>query len=167
MFQEDVSDIDQFVVQYQDFCDTAQITTRYDDLRLSVSAPIQESEGDNNFDCCNAELVIGVEIHWLAGLDKMDAVITCLRNPRYTAKFKEYKKHLKQYASKRISKTPNSKCTEYVVRTDCTWALERSDIKDACAVIVDLLGIDAEGMEMSGELARMSLIIQLKPPHNI
>ncbi len=155
--------LDQFVVQYQDFCDTEQITTRYDDLRFSL-APIQESKGDNNFDCCNAELVIGVEIHWLAGLHKMDAVITCLRNPRYTAKFKEYKKHLKQYVSKRVS---NSKCAEFIVRTDCAWALEKSDIKDACAVIVDLLGIDAEGMEISGELARMSLIIRLKPPqHN-
>ncbi len=160
-------DLDQFGVQYQDFYDTARMTTQYDDLRFSLSAPISESKGDNNFDCSNAELVIGVEIHWLAGLHKMDAVITYLRNPRCTAKFKEYKKHLKQYASKRVSKSSNSKCAEYVVRTDCAWALEKSDIKDACAVIVDLLGIDAEGMDVSGELARMSLIIRLKPPeHN-
>ncbi len=160
-------DLDQFGVQYHDFCDTARMTTQYDDLRFSLSAPISESKGDNNLDCSNAELVIGVEIHWLAGLEKMDAVITYLRNPRCAAKFKEYKKHLKQYVSKRVSKTPNSKCAEYVVRTDCTWALERSDIKDACAVIVDLLGINAKGMDVSGELARMSLIIRLKPPqHN-
>ncbi len=156
-------------IQYRDFCDTAQMTTQYDDLRFSLSAPIQESKGDNNLDCSNAELVIGVEIHWLAGLYKMDAVITYLRNPRCSGKFKEYKKHLKQYLSKRVSKTPNSKCAEYVVRTDCTWALEESDIKDACAVIVDLLGIDdVKRMEISGELVRRNLVIQLKSPkHNI
>ncbi len=150
-------------VQYQDFRDTKQITTQYDDLRFSISESIQESKGDHNLDCSSAELAMAVDIHWLAGLYKMDAY---LRNP---AKFKVYKKHLKQYLSKRVSKTLNSKCTEYVVRTDCRWALEESDIKDACAVIVDLLGLDdAKEMEISGELARRSLLIQLKPPqHNV
>ena len=160
--------IDQFGVQYQDFYDTAQMTSKYDEFRFSFWDPIQESKGDN-FDRSKAELAIGVEIHWLAGFHKMNAVITCLRNPRCTDKFKEYKKHLKQYLSKRVSKNSNSKCTEYVVSTDCMWALEESDIKDACAVIVDLLGLDGvKGMEISGELARMNLRIQLKPPqHNI
>ncbi len=166
MLEEEGSAFDQFGIQYQDFCDTLQMTTQYDDLRFSLSKPIQESKGDNNFDRYSAELLIGVDIHWLAGLYKMDAYV---RNAPCTAKFKEYKKHLKQYLSKRVSKTPNTKCAEFVVRTDCTWALEESDIKDACAVIVDLLGLDdAQGMEISGKLARRSLIIHLKPPqHNI
>ncbi len=162
MNQQEYLASDQYGVQYQDFCDTSQMTTQYDDLRFSLSAPIQESKGDN-INPSSEELVIGVNIHWLAGLYNMGAVITKLRNPRCTAKFKEYKKCLKQYVSKRVSKSSNSKCAEYVVRTDCEWALEKSDIKDACAVIVDLLGINAEGMEISGELARMSFIIRLKP----
>ncbi len=163
--QEEDLAYDQFGLQYQDFRESSWIGTQYDDLRFFLSSTIEESKGDN-FDQSSVELAIGVDIHWLAGLFKIDAY---LKNPRCTGKFKEYKKHLKQYLSKRVSKTPNTKCAEYVVRTDCRWALEESDIKDACAVIVDLLGLDGvKGMEISGELVKMNLIIQLKPPqHNV
>ncbi len=158
------SNLDPFELQYQDFCDTESLTSNYDDLRFSLSTPIQESNGNNICSTCSTsheELVIGVKIHWLAGLFKMNEFVSSVQDPHCTEKFEKYTEGLKEYLQKRVIKIRNNKCGQYTVRTDCAWGLEKTDIQDACAVIVHLLALDAEGMKVSGELTRSTLKIHL------
>ncbi len=146
-----------FEQQYEDFCDTQDMISNYDDLRFSISTPVQESNGSTT---SNHQLVltIGIKIHWLAGLLKMDKVVLSMKNPHCTEKFEKYTENLKDYLQKRIRM---SKCNQYTLRTDCGWKLEETDIQDACNVIVNLLKWDTVGMSVSGELTRSTLKICL------
>ena len=171
--------LDEFSIQYRDFCDTKNMTSKYDNLRFYLAPRIQKSKNtmialfkcDNNYGPSCEELnnagnvsfscialFMGVKFHWLAGLKKLEQVVIFMHDCSCDENVKKYAESLTEYLQNRVTK---SKCNQYTLRTDCAWGLEETDIQDACNVIVKLLDLDTGGMSVSGELTRSTFKIHL------